>query len=510
MNALLYILPTLAVGLLVGYLIRRYIAKFQLSSAEERAKYLIDEARKDAESIKREAIFDTKDELLKEKSKFETETRERKAEITKLEQRNLQKEENLDIKLSDQEKREKTLLTKEKVLEQKFEDNKEAQKKFQKDLENLSGMTALEAKEMLITDLKEDAKHSANKLINKIETEAKQTAERKAKEIIVSTIQRSVPEVVSESTVSSVALPNDEMKGRIIGREGRNIRAIEVLTGVDVIIDDTPEAVVISCFDPVRREVAKISLERLITDGRIHPAMIEEIVGKVKREINQIIIEEGEKVVFDLGVHGMHPDLVKHLGRLKYRTSYAQNVLYHSKTVANVCGILAGEIGGNVNLAIRGGLLHDIGKGSDVEGGGGHALVGAEMARLAGETPEVVNMIASHHGDKEPTSIEAILVAAGDAISAARPGARKETMESYIKRLENLEAISNSFPGVEKSFAIQAGRELRVMVQNDIVNDDEAKVLAREISKKIEDELKYPGVIKVSVIRETRVVEYAS
>ena len=510
MSPLLYVLISLAGGVVIGFVFRLFIARLQLSSAEEQAKRVVDEAKREAEATRREAVLESKDALLSEKNKFEAETRERRGELSKMERRLMQKEENLDKRTSTLDKREKSLQINEKLVQDRLEEIKSDQERFQSALENLSGMTAEQAREMLIHDLEEDAKHEASKLINKIEAEAKQTADRKASEIVVSTIQRCVPEVVSEASVSSVSLPNDEMKGRIIGREGRNIRALEVLTGVDVIIDDTPEAVVLSCFDPVRREVAKRTLERLITDGRIHPAMIEETVGKVRRDVDKVIIEEGEKAVFDLGLHTLHPDLVRSLGRLKYRTSYGQNVLNHSIAVANISGLIAGEVGGDVQKAIRGGLLHDIGKGVEVEGGGGHALIGAEMAKVAGEDPVIVNIIGSHHGDRETTCIESVIVAAADAISAARPGARKESLDGYIKRLENLEKIANEFKGVEKSFAIQAGRELRIMVQNEMVNDAQAKEMARDIAGRIEKELKYPGVVKVTVIRETRIVEYAS
>lgn len=506
----MYCLIALVVGGVAGFLVRLFIARLQLSSAEEQAKMILETARKDAETTRREAILETKDALLEEKNKVEIETRERRAELTQMEKRLLLKEENLDQRFVQMEKREQTLHQGEKDLERDRSETVELQQRFQSALENLSGMTAEQAREMLINDLQEEAKHEATKYVNKIETEARQIADRKARSVIVTAIQHCVPEVVSEASVSSVALPNDEMKGRIIGREGRNIRALEVLTGVDVIIDDTPEAVVISCFDPVRREIAKLSLERLITDGRIHPAMIEEVVEKVRRDVEKIILEEGEKAVFDLGLHSLHPELIKALGRLKYRTSYGQNVLDHSRSVANISGLMAGELGANVEMAIRGGLLHDIGKGIEVESGGGHALIGSDFARINGEDAQVVNIIAAHHGDRETQTLEAVIVSAADAISAARPGARKESLENYIKRLENLENIANDFRGVEKSFAIQAGRELRIMVKNEKVNDAQAQELARDIARRIEKELKYPGIVKVTVIRETRIVEYAS
>jgi len=510
MSPVLYVLISLATGIIVGFVFRLFIARLQLSSAEEQSRRVVEEARREAEATRREAVLESKDALLREKNKFEAETRERRGELSKLERRLLQKEENLDKRISALETREKSLHLNEKLVQERLEEIQSDQERLQSALENLSGMTAEQAREMLIHDLKEKAKYEASRYITKIEAEARQTAERKASEIIVSTIQRCVPEVVSEASVSSVSLPGDEMKGRIIGREGRNIRALEVLTGVDLIIDDTPEAVVLSCFDPVRREVARRALERLVSDGRIHPAMIEEAVAKVRRDVDKIIIEEGEKAVFDLGLHALHPDLVRSLGRLKYRTSYGQNVLNHSITVANISGLIAGEVGGDVQKAIRGGLLHDIGKGVEVEGGGGHALIGAEMARVVGEDPVVVNIIGSHHGDRESNCLESVIVAAADAISAARPGARKESLDGYVKRLENLEKIANEFRGVEKSFAIQAGRELRIMVHNEVVDDAQVKDMAREIAGRIEKELKYPGVVKVTVIRETRIIEYAS
>ena len=386
---------------------------------------------------------------------------------------------------------------------------KMAQEEIKQELEHISSLTAEEAKEMLIRNMKEEAKRDAQVIINRMESEAKATAEKRARDILAYTIQRLASDITSEITVTSVSLPNDEMKGRIIGREGRNIRALETLTGVDIIIDDTPEAVVISSFDPVRREIARVSMERLIADGRIHPARIEEVTTKVTKEINQIILEEGEKAAFDLSVQGLAPELIQYIGRLHFRTSYGQNILLHSKEVANVAGMIAAEIGANVEVAKRGGLLHDIGKAVITEGDGGHALVGGDLARKYGESPQIVNIIESHHNDKEPTSVEAIIVQAADAISASRPGARRESMDTYLKRLESLEKIAESFEGVEKCFAIQAGREIRVIVNNDKIDDALAKEVARDIAKKIEKELKYPGRIKVTLIRETRIVEYA-
>jgi ribonuclease Y len=508
MDTTIWIIISLA-ALAAGFFLRMFLAHLSLASAEERAKQVIESARKDAESTRREGIIETKDAILRERNKFEHETRERRNEIKRLEDRILSKEENLDRRFISLEKREKAVHQREQQAEEKIAGLEEERSKILKTLETMSGMTVEQAREMLVNDLREDARLEGAKYVNKIETEARQNAERKAREIIVTAIQHSVPELVGEATVSSVSLPSDEMKGRIIGREGRNIRVLEVLTGVDIIIDDTPEAVVLSCFNPVNREIARISLERLITDGRIHPAMIEEVVSKVRRDVDKVIIEEGERTIFDLGLHSMHPELVKAIGRLKFRTSYGQNILNHSRAVANISGMLAGEVGADVQKAIRGGLLHDIGKGTEMEGGGGHALIGAELAHMYGEDDDIVNIIASHHGDREVACLEAVLITAADAISAARPGARKESLEGYIKRLENLERIANDFKGVEKSFAIQAGRELRVMVHNELVDDEAARQIARDIAKRIEREIKHPGVVKITVIRETRVVEHA-
>ncbi|MBA7670961.1 Ribonuclease Y [subsurface metagenome] len=397
----------------------------------------------------------------------------------------------------------------ERVVDAKEAELKKAQEEIRKELERISGLTADAAKSMLIKSMEEEARRDAQVTINLVESEAKITAEKKAREILVYTIQKLASDITSEITVISVSLPTDDMKGRIIGREGRNIRALETLTGVDIIIDDTPEAVVISSFDPVRREIARISMERLIADGRIHPARIEEVTSKVTDEVNQLILEEGEKVVFDFSIQDLAPELIPYIGRLHFRTSYGQNILSHSIEVANVSGMIAAEIGANIELARRGGLLHDIGKAVIIEGDGGHAMVGAELARKHGEGPEVINIIESHHSEKEPASIEAVIVQAADAISASRPGARRESMDTYIKRLESLEKIAEGFDGVDKSFAIQAGREIRVIVNNDKIDDEKAKAVAREIAKRIEKELKYPGRIKVTLIRETRIIEYA-
>ncbi len=504
-----YALPSLLFGLVVGYFLRRYIAKLKITSAELAAENILKEAQKEAEAKKREAVLETKDQLFRERSNFERETRERRAELQKWEKRLLQKEENLDKRVDGLDRKEKFLVNRERVVDEKEAVIREAQEGIRKELERISGLTAEQAKEMLIQGMEEEARRDAQVIISSVENDARATAEKRAREILIYSIQRLASEITSEITVTSVSLPNDEMKGRIIGREGRNIRALETLTGVDVIIDDTPEAVVISSFDPVRREIARVSMERLIADGRIHPARIEEVTTKVTKEVSKAIIEEGEKAVFDLSIQGISQDLIPYIGRLRYRTSYGQNILAHSLEVARVAGMLAAEIGADVQLAKRGGILHDIGKAVTTDGEGSHAVVGGELARKFSETSEVVNIIESHHMDREPQTVEAVLIQASDAISASRPGARRESMDTYIKRLESLEKIADSFEGVERSFAIQAGREIRVIVNNDRVDDDKAKEVAREIARKIEKELKYPGRIKVTLIRETRIVEYA-
>ncbi len=504
-----YALPSLVLGLVVGYFVRRYIAKLKVNSAEIAAENILKEAQKEAEAKKREAILETKDQLFREKSNFERETRDRRAELQRWEKRLLQKEENLDKRLDVLDRKEKTLTGRERVADARETELKESQEEIRRELERISCLTAQEAKDMLIKGMEDEARRDAQLTINSIENEAKLTAEKKAREILAYSIQRLSSEITSEITVTSVSLPNDEMKGRIIGREGRNIRALETLTGVDIIIDDTPEAVVISSFDPVRREIARVSMERLIADGRIHPARIEEVTSKVTKEVNRIILEEGEKAVFDLSIQSISRELLPYVGKLHYRTSYGQNILSHSREVANIAGMIAAEIGADIELAKRGGLLHDIGKAVITDGDGSHATVGAELARKYGENPEVVNIVESHHNDREPETIEAVIIQAADAVSASRPGARRESMDTYIKRLEALEKIAESYEGVDKSFAIQAGREIRVIVNNDRVNDDNAKEVAREIAKRIEKELKYPGRIKVTLIRETRIVEYA-
>jgi ribonuclease Y len=508
MAIFLYVALPLA-GLILGWVIRWLFARSQLSSSEQRASRIVTDALKEAEAKKKEAILESKDELLRERNQLERETRERRIELQRIERRLLQKEENLDKRVETLEKQERSIGTRERAAQDRETELVAEGQKVAAELERISGLTRVEAKKQLIQSLENEARHDAQITVNLIEQEAKLSADKKARDILVTTIQRLAAEVASEVTVTTVALPNDEMKGRIIGREGRNIRTLETLTGVDVIIDDTPEAVVISCFDPIRREIARTTLSRLIGDGRIHPARIEEIVQKVTKEIGQTIYEEGEKALFEVGIHTMSPELIRTLGRLHYRTSYGQNVLAHSKEVAQIAGMIAAEVGGNVDIAKRAALLHDIGKGMESDGEGNHIEVGMELARKLGEDPRVINAIGSHHGDIEPETVEAVIVQTADAVSASRPGARKETLDSYLKRLENLEAIAEDFEGVEKAYAIQAGRELRILVNNEKVSDEAAKELAKGIAKRIEGELKYPGRIKVTIIRELRVVEYA-
>jgi ribonuclease Y len=505
---IVYVIVAL-VSLALGWTIRWLFAKFRLTSAEQKAERLSQDAIKEAEAKKRELLLETKDELLKERNQQEREFRDRRNELQRLEGRLLQKEENLDKKASTLEHQRQSLQDREGNISEREQVLDREEARWKAELEKIAGLSRDEAKSLIMSSMEDEAKHDAQILINKIEQEAQSSAEKRSRDILITTIQRIATEISSEVTITSVSLPNDEMKGRIIGREGRNIRTLETLTGVDIIIDDTPEAVVISCFDPVRKEIAKISLERLIQDGRIHPARIEEVVQKVTKEISQLIYEEGEKVIFDLGIHNMGPDMIRALGRLHFRTSYGQNVLTHSKEVAIIAGMIAAEIGADREAAKRGALLHDIGKGMETDGDANHAELGAEMARKNGEDPRVVNGIISHHNDIEPNCIEAVIVQVADAISASRPGARRETLNNYIKRLESLEAIAEGYDGVEKAYAIQAGRELRIMVNHDHVSDGDAKDLAKTIAKKIEAELKYPGRIKVTIIRETRIVEYA-
>jgi ribonuclease Y len=508
MRVTLYVLIPL-IGLILGWIIRWLYARFQLSSSEQKADRVIQEAQKEAEAKKKEALLEAKDKIIRERNQLERETRERRVELQRLERRLMQKEENLEKRFETVESQERTLANRERGLFDREKELDLEQEKWTRELERISGLTAAEAKRLLVQSLENEAMHEAQVKINLIEQEAQVTAERKARDIIVSTIQRIATDVSSEVTVSTVSLPNDEMKGRIIGREGRNIRTLETLTGVDIIIDDTPEAVVISCFDPIRKEIARVSLERLISDGRIHPARIEEIVQKVTKEVSQTIYEEGEKVLFELGIHNMTPEGIRALGRLHFRTSYGQNVLAHSKEVAMVAGALAAEIGADIDVCKRAALLHDIGKGVETDGDGNHAEIGMDLAKKIGEDASVVNAIGAHHNDVEPSSLEAVVVQIADAISASRPGARRETLDNYLKRLENLEKIAEGFEGVDKAYAIQAGREIRIMVNNDEVDDEGAKNMAKNIAKKIESELKYPGRIKVTIIRETRIVEYA-
>ncbi len=503
-----YIVLPLA-GLCLGWMIRWLYARFQLSSAEREAERVLQDAIKEAEAKKKELLVEAKDQIIRERNQQEREIRDRRIELQKYERRVLLKEENLDAKLASIERIEANLKNRENAIAEKEAYLAGQEERYAAELERVSGFTAEEAKKLIMQNMEQEARRDAQVLLNKIEQEAQLTAEKKAKDIVIATIQRIATESTAESTVSSVSLPSDEMKGRIIGREGRNIRTLETLTGVDIIIDDTPEAVVISCFDPIQREIAKISLERLIADGRIHPARIEEMVQKVTREINQKLYDEGEKVVFDLGLHNMAPELIRAVGRLYYRTSYGQNVLMHSKEVAVIAGLLAAELGLNREIAKRGALLHDIGKGIVTDSDKNHAEIGTEIAKKFGEDARVINAIASHHNDVEPNCPESVIVQIADAISAARPGARRETLDNYIKRLEDLEAVAESFSGVEKAFAIQAGRELRIIVNNEQVSDEQAKELCKNIAKKIESDLRYPGRIKVTIIRETRIVEYA-
>ncbi len=499
----------MAVGLLIGYICRKNFAEKTIGSAEQMAKNMILDAENRSETIKKEITIEAKEEAHRLRSEAEREIRERRSEIQRSEKRLIQKEESVDRKIENLEKKEESITKKEQRISEKEHELDGFLEKQMEELERISGYTEEEAKQLLLSNVEKDVRYEASLMIKDIEAKAKEEAEKKAKEIITGAIQRCAADHVAETTVSVVPLPNDEMKGRIIGREGRNIRAIETLTGIDLIIDDTPEAVILSGFDPVRREVARLALEKLIVDGRIHPARIEEMVEKAQREVNAIIKEEGESATFEVGIHNLHPELIRLLGRLRYRTSYGQNVLKHSVEVAHLAGLMAGELGLDVKLAKRAGLLHDIGKAVDHEVEGTHVDIGIDLLRKYKESEVVINGMAAHHGDYEPKSMEAVLIAAADALSAARPGARRETLDSYIKRLQKLEEIANTTPGVDKSFAIQAGREIRILAKPDEVSDDAIVFLAREISKKIESELEYPGQIKVNVIRETRATEYA-
>jgi len=493
----------------IGYLLRKTVAEAKIASAEAEAKRIISEAIKEAETKKRETLVEAKDEIYKMRSEIERESRERRNELQQLERRLMQKEESLDRKSDMLERREENLNHSKKEIERLRQEVNDMLEKQRVELERLSGLTAEEARALILKQVEDDVKHEAAVMIKEVEAQAKEEAEKRARNIISLAIQRTAADHVAEATVSVVALPNDEMKGRIIGREGRNIRALETLTGIDLIIDDTPEAVILSGFDPIRREVARIALEKLIADGRIHPARIEEMVEKARKEVDAAIREAGEQATFDADVHGLHPELVKLLGRLKYRTSYGQNVLKHSVEVAHLAGIMAVELGADARVARRAGLLHDIGKAIDHEVEGTHVEIGVDLLRKYKEHEDVIHAMACHHGDMEPQTVEAVLVAAADVISAARPGARRESLETYIKRLQKLEEIANSFEGVEKSYAIQAGREIRIMVKPDRIDDLTCTKMARDIVKRIESELEYPGQIKVTVIRETRAVEYA-
>ncbi len=488
---------------------RKKVVEAKIGTAEEKAREIIDEALKSAEAKKREGMLELKEESLRNKNELERESRERRSELQKFEKRVLAKEEAVDRKADALEKREGQLASREDKLNKRQAEVDALSEKRVQELERISGLTSEQAKEYLLKTVEDDVKHETALLVKELEKRAKDEADKKAKEYVVTAIQRCAADHVAETTISVVSLPNDEMKGRIIGREGRNIRTLETMTGVDLIIDDTPEAVILSSFDPIRREVARIALEKLIVDGRIHPARIEEMVEKAQKEVETMIRTAGEEAALEVGVHGIHPELIKLLGRMRFRTSYGQNALKHSIEVAHLCGLLAGEIGVDIRLAKRAGLLHDIGKSIDHEVEGSHIQIGVDLCKKYKESAIVINAVASHHGDCEPTSLIACIVQAADTISAARPGARRETLETYTNRLKQLEDIANAFKGVDKSFAIQAGREIRVMVVPEQVSDADMVLLARDIAKQIEAELEYPGQIKVNVIRESRVMEYA-
>ena len=506
------IIVMIVVAIITWFAARNYERKqydSKVGSAEEKSREIIDEALKTAETKKREALLEAKEESLKTKNELEKETKERRAELQRYEKRVLSKEENVEKKADALEKKEADLVRRENILSKRTAEVEAQYEQGIQELERISGLTSEQAKEYLLKSVEEDVKHDTAKLIKELENKAKEEADKKARDLVVTAIQRCAADHVAETTVSVVQLPNDEMKGRIIGREGRNIRTLETLTGVELIIDDTPEAVVLSGFDPIRREVARIALERLIVDGRIHPARIEEMVEKAQKEVENNMREEGEAACLEVGIHGIHPELVKLLGKMKFRTSYGQNALKHSIEVAQLSGLLASELGVDVRLAKRAGLLHDIGKSVDHDMEGTHVQLGADLCKKYKESATVLNAVESHHGDVEPTSLISCIVQAADTISAARPGARRETLETYTNRLKQLEDITNSFKGVDKSFAIQAGREVRIMVVPEQNSDDDMILLARDVSKRIEDELEYPGQIKVNVIRESRVTDYA-
>ena len=507
--ALIVAIVCLTAGIFGGVVFRKRVAEREIASAEEEAKRIINESIKSAESKKREALLEAKEEIHKSRSEFEREEKERRTELQRQENRLRQKEENLDRKTDSLEKKTENLNRKIAEAEAQNEEIGRIKKGQLEMLERISGYTVDEAKAYLIAQVESEVTHEMALKVKELETEAKEEADRNAREIVALAIQRCAVDHASEITVSVVPLPNDEMKGRIIGREGRNIRSIETLTGCDLIIDDTPEAITVSSFDPVRREVARLALEKLIADGRIHPARIEEMVAKAQKEVNAVIKQEGERAVFETGVTGLHPDLVRMLGRMKYRTSYGQNVLNHSIEVAHIAGLMAAELGADVMSAKRAGLLHDIGKSIDHEVEGSHVTIGVDLARRYKESEAVIHAIHAHHGDVEAKTIVAVLVQAADAISAARPGARRENIENYVKRLEKLEQVSKSFPGIESAYAIQAGREIRIMVNPEQVSEDQMVLLARDIAKKIEAELTYPGQIKVHLLRETKIVDYA-